>query len=63
MSTELHKLAKTARADTGRCLVSLNHYLTLDLLHEAYRATNKEGAAGVDGQTAEEYEAELETNL
>jgi group II intron reverse transcriptase/maturase len=30
---------------------------------EAYRRTRKDGAAGVDGQTAQEYEQELEQNL
>ena len=30
---------------------------------EAYRRTRKDGAVGVDGQTAEDYEANLRTNL
>jgi hypothetical protein len=32
-------------------------------LHEAYRRTRKDGATGVDRQTAEEYAANLEGNL
>jgi group II intron reverse transcriptase/maturase len=63
MLTKRHQLAKYARADVSRCFVSLNHYLTLELLEEAYRATNKRGAAGIDGQTAKEYETELDANL
>jgi group II intron reverse transcriptase/maturase len=42
---------------------SLNHYLTLDLLHAAYNATRKGGAAGIDGQTATSYASNLEANL
>jgi group II intron reverse transcriptase/maturase len=33
------------------------------LLREAYRLTRKDGATGVDGQTAEQYGSELEKNL
>jgi group II intron reverse transcriptase/maturase len=33
------------------------------LLREAYRLTRKNGAVGVDGQTAEEYENNLEENF
>ncbi len=63
MLTELYKLAKYARNNPTQCFVSLNHYLTLDLLHLAYRKTNKRGAAGIDGQTAQDYERELDANL
>ena len=42
---------------------TLHHYIDLDLLQEAYRRTRKDGAVGVDGQTAEEYAASLEENL
>ena len=42
---------------------SLNHHLDWPWLREAYRRTRKDGAAGVDGQTAADYEANLEDNL
>jgi group II intron reverse transcriptase/maturase len=42
---------------------TLNHYLDLPWLREAYRRTRKDGAAGVDGQTAADYEADLLGNL
>ena len=32
-------------------------------LREAYRRTRRDGAVGVDGVTAEEYEAHLDENL
>jgi group II intron reverse transcriptase/maturase len=44
-------------------LTSLNHHLDLAWLHEAYRRTRKDGAVGVDGQTAAAYEEHLEDNL
>ena len=44
-------------------MTSLNHHLDLVWLREAYRRTRKDGAVGVDGQTAAEYEKDLEKNL
>ena len=42
---------------------SLNHHLDLAWLHEAYRRTRRDGAPGVDGQTAADYEEHLGDNL
>lgn len=42
---------------------TLAHHIDLELLREAYRCTRKDGAVGVDDQTAEEYAAHLEENL
>ena len=42
---------------------TLAHHIDLELLREAYRLTRKDGATGVDGQTAQEYEENLEENL
>jgi group II intron reverse transcriptase/maturase len=42
---------------------SLNPALDLDLLREAYRRTRKDGATGIDGQTAADYAQDLEANL
>jgi len=44
-------------------LNTLAHHIDIDWMHEAYRRTRKDGAAGVDGQTAESYAANLEGNL
>jgi group II intron reverse transcriptase/maturase len=44
-------------------LRTLAHHIDVDLLREAYRRTRKDGALGVDGQSAEEYSADLEGNL
>jgi len=42
---------------------SLNHYLDVEWLRYAYECTRKDGAVGVDGQTAEGYTLNLERNL
>ena len=42
---------------------SLAYLMDIDWLREAYRRTRKDGAVGVDGMTAEEYEQDLEGNL
>jgi group II intron reverse transcriptase/maturase len=47
----------------GEALTNLSHHIDVEWLREACRRTRKDGAAGVDGQTWREYEANLETNL
>jgi group II intron reverse transcriptase/maturase len=42
---------------------TLAHHIDLQWLHEAYRRTRKDAAVGIDGVTAQEYEAALEANL
>ena len=42
---------------------SLAHNIDVEWLHEAYRRTRKDGAVGVDGQTARHYEQRLAENL
>lgn len=42
---------------------SLSHHIDVAWLREAYRRTRKDGAPGVDGQTASEFERDLEANL
>lgn len=44
-------------------LTSLHHLIDLEWMFEAYRLTRKDGAPGIDGMTAAEYEANLEVNL
>jgi RNA-directed DNA polymerase len=63
ISTRLHRIAHLAQEDRNRSFMSLAHHIDLDLLREAYRRTRKDGAAGVDGQTAASYEESLEENL
>jgi group II intron reverse transcriptase/maturase len=42
---------------------TLAHHIDVEFLREAFRLTRKDGAVGVDGQTAREYAANLEGNL
>jgi group II intron reverse transcriptase/maturase len=63
VSTKLLRIAKLAREDPKRALTTLAHHIDVEFLREAYRRTRKDGATGVDGQTAEEYEKNLEGNL
>lgn len=63
ISTRQRKIAQLAREAPERVLTTLAHHIDLEWLKEAYRRTRKDGAVGVDGVTAAEYEAELEANL
>jgi RNA-directed DNA polymerase len=63
VSTRLQRIAMLAREDPGRSFLSLAHHIDVGLLHEAYRRTRKDGAAGVDGETAAEYGKDLDGRL
>ena len=63
VSTKLERIAKLAKQMPGVPLSTLSHHIGIDWLHEAYRRTRKDSAAGVDGQTAAEYQANLGENL
>jgi len=63
ISTRLQRIAELAREDPQRAFLSLAHHIDIEFLREAYRRIRKDGAPGIDGQTAEEYEANLEANL
>jgi len=52
-----------AKEVSGRVLTTLAHHIDVPFLHEAYRRTRKDGAVGVDGQTAAAYAEHLEENL
>lgn len=63
ISTKRRRIAELAKQMPGKALTSLSHHIDMEWLHEAFRLTRKDGAAGVDGQTAGEYQAKLEDNL
>ncbi len=63
VSTRHQRLAELARQAPRLGFTTLSHHLDLAWLLEAYRRTRKGGAAGVDGQTASGYEADLPGNL
>ena len=63
VSTKLARIAELAREDPNRVLTTLGHHIDVEFLREAFRRTRKDGATGVDDQTAEQYEKDLEGNL
>ena len=60
ISTKLERIATMARTMRGVALTTLAHHIDVDWLREAFRRTRKDGARGVDGKSAEEYEQRLE---
>lgn len=63
VSTKLQRIAELARQMPDKQLTSLAYRIDVDWLKEAYRRTRKDGAVGVDRQTAEQYAANLDANL
>ena len=63
VSTKQGRIAQLASNAPAMAFTNLAHHIDLDWLLEAYRRTRKDGAAGVDGQTARDYEANLVGNL
>lgn len=63
VSTKLERIAQLARAMPQEALTTLAHHIDLDWLREAYELTRKDGATGVDRQTAEQYASKREENL
>lgn len=61
--TKQKRIAELAVRYKDKPLTSLNHYLDEEWLRYAYERTRKDGAVGVDGQTAEDYANNLEANL
>jgi len=63
ISTRRQRIAELAQRRPGEALTTIAHHIDQDWLREAYRLTRKDGAAGVDRQTASDYEQDLEANL
>ncbi len=63
VSTHQKQIVELAKKTRGKPIYSLNQFLTIGWLREAYRRTRKTGAVGVDEVTAREYEKNLEANL
>jgi len=63
VSTRLQRIAELARRRPRVVISTLAHCIDVDFLREAYQRTRKDGAVGVDGQTAQQYARELEGNL
>jgi len=63
VSTALQRIATLAQEAPQRVVTTLAHHIDVPFLMEAYRRTRKDGAVGVDGQTAQMYATALERNL
>jgi len=63
VSTKLQRIAELAQDAPDMAFTSLAHHMDLAWMREAHRRTRKDGARGVDGQTAEQYAERLEDNL
>jgi len=63
ITTRLEQIAQLAKRAPGMVLTSLAYHIDVNMLREAYRRTRKDGALGVDQQTAAEYAVKLESNL
>jgi RNA-directed DNA polymerase len=63
VSTRQQRIAELAKQSPQMGFTSLNHHLDRIWLLEAFYRTRKDGAPGVDGQTAAEYGLDLLTNL
>jgi len=63
VSTKLERIAQLAKQIRNATLTTLAYHIDIEWMREAYRRVRKDGAVGVDGQTADEYAANLEENL
>lgn len=63
VSTRQQRIAELANQKLKQGITSLNHHIDLTWMLEAWRRTRKDAAAGVDGETAQGYEQDLERNL
>jgi RNA-directed DNA polymerase len=63
MTTQLTRVAEKAKTDRKLRFTSLAHLLTPQFLAETWRMLNKKGAPGVDGETIEQYERNLEERV
>jgi group II intron reverse transcriptase/maturase len=59
----LQRIAELAREHPEWAFTNLAQVIDFELLKEAFERTRKNGAVGVDGQTAKEYEEKMEANL
>lgn len=61
--TKQRWIATWARENPQRVFTSLNHLIDEEWLLVAYNLTRKDGAVGIDGQTAKDFEQNLVENL
>src|SRR4051795_3183885 len=63
VSTKRRRIAGLARNGPDMAFTTLAHHIDIEWMLTAHARTRRDGAVGVDGQTADEYEVNLEANL
>ena len=63
MKTKLERVAEKATSDHRVKFTSLAHLLTPEFLAETWQKVNKRGAAGVDRETIEEFQNNLQDRI
>ena len=63
VSTKQQRIAELARNCPDMAFTNLAHHIDIEWMLTAHARTRTDGAVGVDGQTAAEYEVNLEANL
>ena len=63
MSTQLGQIAKKAKLDRKVRFTSLAHLLTPEFLTETWAMMNRRAASGIDGESTEQFESELEQRV
>lgn len=63
ISTRLQRIAELARREPKVVLTALAHHIDIEFLRAAYQRTRKDGAVGVDGETASTYAENLDERL
>lgn len=63
VSTKLRRIAELAKKAPTMAFTTLAHHIDEDWILAAWRKTRKDGAAGVDGQSAYQYEKTLTQNV
>jgi len=63
MSTQLDRIAAKAKTDRKLRFTSLAHLLTPEFLKETWGRLNRRGASGVDGESTEQFERDLESRV
>ena len=61
--TKQQRIAELARNGPDMAFTTLAHHIDIEWMLAAHARTRKDGAVGVDGLTADEYEVNLEANL
>ena len=63
VSSKMQQIAQYADRMPHVSFTSLSYHLDMEWMYEAYKETRKDGAVGVDGQTAREFQEDLKGNL